>query len=78
MYTINFKVKRWIHPNTPVIGMFIESWADETTAEYEWGYTTWNGSQPASMSIECKNSEDAVALKLRGLPTELLPYFQMQ
>lgn len=78
---INFKVKKWIHPHKPVIGMFLESWIEETTTDYEWNYTSWDGpefSGPQTMAIECERSEDAMALKLRGLPKELNSYFQLQ
>lgn len=76
--TLNFRIKKWLHPHSGVIGMFLEDWIDGTTRDYEWNIPEWNGGQPASFAVIFSHREDAIALKLRGVPPQFKEFFELQ
>ena len=75
---VNVKVKKWLPPQSSVISMFIENWIEETTREYSWSISSRDAAgRPMALLFSFENSEDAVAIKLKGIPHEFRNYLEI-
>jgi hypothetical protein len=77
--TLNFKIKKWLHQRDAVMSMFLEDWIDSTTKDYSWSFSEWSEERrPAAFAVDFVHREDAMALKLKGIPIQFQEFFEIQ
>lgn len=68
-YQVDFKIKVVSASKSRIIELLFKDWVDsicDNQVEYEIRPSIYG----ASVHVRCSNSEDAMAIRLRGLPSE--------
>ncbi len=73
---LNFKIKKSLVANRRILEMFFEDWVDDTTTQYSIVVDRWQA--PKMLSVQFEHSEDAVAIKLKGIPPQFQDYIELQ